>query len=203
MDQSTLNDRWRQTHLGQLMTLALHRFDVRVLTLMSQDVGVPLALSHLAARGRLTASHVHITRHLELNGSRLTGLASKACMTKQAMGKLVDQCEAWGLVQRVSDRTDGRAKRIMFTDTGLIWLGAFQDAVVQAEAELASAVGQEIATVIALGLVYSQLFNLPVRQLMPYVCAGLVVWGFMNSVMLDAGTLFIFLRYRSRIAYWI
>ena len=45
-------------------------------------------------------------------------------------------------------------------------------------------------TVIALGLVYSQLFNLPVRQLMPYVCAGLVVWGFMNSVMLDAGTLF-------------
>jgi lipopolysaccharide transport system permease protein len=45
-------------------------------------------------------------------------------------------------------------------------------------------------TVFALGLVYSQIFNLPVRQLMPYVCAGLIVWGFISSIMLDAGSLF-------------
>jgi lipopolysaccharide transport system permease protein len=45
-------------------------------------------------------------------------------------------------------------------------------------------------TVIALGLVYAQIFNLPVRQLMPYVCAGLIVWGFVSSIMLDAGSLF-------------
>jgi ABC-2 type transport system permease protein/lipopolysaccharide transport system permease protein len=45
-------------------------------------------------------------------------------------------------------------------------------------------------TVIALGVVYSQIFNLPVRQLMPYVCAGLIVWGFVSSILLDAGSLF-------------
>jgi lipopolysaccharide transport system permease protein len=45
-------------------------------------------------------------------------------------------------------------------------------------------------TVVALGLVYSQIFNLPTRQLMPHVCAGLIVWGFINSIMLDAGNLF-------------
>src|SRR4051794_5070887 len=45
-------------------------------------------------------------------------------------------------------------------------------------------------TVVALGLVYSQIFNLPVRQLMPYVCAGLIVWGFISSILLDAGSLF-------------
>ena len=45
-------------------------------------------------------------------------------------------------------------------------------------------------TVVALGLVYSQIFNMPTRQLMPYVCAGLIVWGFINSIMLDAGNLF-------------
>ena len=45
-------------------------------------------------------------------------------------------------------------------------------------------------TVIALGLVYSQIFKLPVAQLMPYVCAGLIAWGFISSVMLDAGSLF-------------
>jgi lipopolysaccharide transport system permease protein len=45
-------------------------------------------------------------------------------------------------------------------------------------------------TVLALGLVYSQIFNLPVRQLMPYVGSGLIVWSFISSVMLDAGSLF-------------
>jgi lipopolysaccharide transport system permease protein len=45
-------------------------------------------------------------------------------------------------------------------------------------------------TVLALGLVYSQIFNLPVRQLMPYVCVGLIVWSFISSIMLDAGSLF-------------
>lgn len=45
-------------------------------------------------------------------------------------------------------------------------------------------------TVIALGLIYSQIFHLPVRQLMPYICAGLIVWSFISSIMLDAGNLF-------------
>lgn len=45
-------------------------------------------------------------------------------------------------------------------------------------------------TVFALGLVYAQLFNLPVRQLMPFVCSGLIVWGFISAIMLDAGSLF-------------
>jgi len=46
-------------------------------------------------------------------------------------------------------------------------------------------------SVIALGTVYSQIFNLPARQLMPHVCVGLIIWGFISSVMLEAGDLFI------------
>ena len=45
-------------------------------------------------------------------------------------------------------------------------------------------------TVIALGLVYSQILNQPVAVLMPYACAGIIVWGFISSVMLEAGSLF-------------
>lgn len=45
-------------------------------------------------------------------------------------------------------------------------------------------------TVIAIGMVYSQLFNLPIRQLLPYVGVGLIVWGFISSTLLDAGALF-------------
>ena len=143
---------WRQTHLGRLMGLAMRRFDARVLNLMADNVDVPLALSNLAARGQVSAAHIHITRHLARTGSRLTELAELAGMSKQAMGKLVDQCEAWGLVTRVSDSRDARAKLVHFTPDGLAWLNAFQQAVTQAEAELRQAVGAEIATVIAIGL---------------------------------------------------
>jgi DNA-binding MarR family transcriptional regulator len=73
-------------------------------------------------------------------------------MTKQAMTTLVQQCEAWGMVERIHDAGDARAKSIRFTATGLAWLQAYRDAVTQAEQELRQAVGTEVATVIHLGL---------------------------------------------------
>ena len=131
---------------------ALRRFDERVLRLMARDVLVPLALSNLAARDQVGAAHIHITRHLAVNGSRLTELAQSAGMSKQAMGDLVTQCEAWGLVTREADAFDKRAKKVMFTADGLLWLGAFERGVAQAESEFKAAVGQDVATVVALGL---------------------------------------------------
>ena len=143
---------WRQLHLGRLLGHAMRRFDERVLVLMAQHVDVPLALANLAARDKVSAAHIHITRHLNLEGSRLIDLAQTAGMTKQSMGDLVTQCEAWGLVERVPDDLDARAKRIVFTATGLDWLRAFKQAVAQAEAEFRQAVGADVATVVSLGL---------------------------------------------------
>jgi len=147
-----VDDRWRQTHLGRLLGHAMRRFDTRVLQLMAHSAEAPLALSNLAARGQVSAAHIHITRHLALEGSRLTELAEQAGMSKQAMGKLVDQCEAWGLVTREADTRDARARLVRFTPAGRAWLQAFQQAVAQAEAELRQTVGEEVTTVIALGL---------------------------------------------------
>ncbi|MDO5087758.1 MAG: MarR family transcriptional regulator, partial [Comamonadaceae bacterium] len=146
------DDRWRQTHLGRLLGHAMRRFDARVLQLMAHNEEAPLALSNLAARDKVGAAHVHITRHLSLQGSRLTELAQAAGMSKQAMGDLVDQCEAWGLVAREADPLDARARRIVFTAAGLAWLAAFKAAVAQAEHEFRAAVGDDVATVVALGL---------------------------------------------------
>lgn len=143
---------WRQTHLGRLLGHAMRRFDARVLELMARDVEVPLALANLAARAQITAAHIHITRHLALEGARLTQLAAQAGMTKQAMGDLVEQCEAWGLVTREADPRDRRARLVRFTPTGRAWLAAFHRAVAQAEAEFRADVGQEVATVVKLGL---------------------------------------------------
>ena len=143
---------WRLTHLGRLMGEALRRFDARVLALMAGSIDVPLALSNLAARDQVGAAHIHITRHLAVGGSRLTDLALSAGMSKQAMGDLVDQCEAWGIVRREADPHDRRARRVVFTESGLAWLEAFRCAVAQAEEEFRQAVGDDVATVVALGL---------------------------------------------------
>jgi DNA-binding MarR family transcriptional regulator len=145
-------DGWRQTHMGRLLGHAMRRFDARVLHLMANDAEVPLALSNLARRGQVSAAHIHITRHLALEGARLTDLAEAAGMSKQAMGKLVDQCEAWGLVTREAHARDGRVRRVHFTPAGLAWLHAFRRAVTQAETEMKQAVGADVAAVIALGL---------------------------------------------------
>jgi DNA-binding MarR family transcriptional regulator len=146
------DETWRQTHLGRLLGHASRRFDERVLSLMAHNVDVPLGLSNLAARAQVGAAHIHITRHLALEGSRLTDLAERANMSKQAMGDLVTQCEAWGLVVRGPDPLDARARRVTFTETGLAWLRAFREAVQQAEAEFRTEVGADVATVVLLGL---------------------------------------------------
>ncbi len=145
-------DAWRYNHVGHWLRLALERFDARVMALMARHPGVSLGLSNLAQRGQLTAAHWHISRHLPPQGARLTELAQRAGMRKQAMATLVKQCEAWGMVMREGDAHDARARRVCFTPTGLAWLAAYQESVAQAEAELRHAVGEEVATVVALGL---------------------------------------------------
>lgn len=146
------NGPWRQSHPGHWLRLSLERFDTRVMELMAHHPGVPLGLSNLAARGQVGAAHIHITRHLATEGSRLTELAQRAGMTKQAMGTLVDQCAAWGMVTREDDPLDARARRVCFTEAGLAWLHAYEESVVQAELEMRQAVGDQVSTVIAIGL---------------------------------------------------
>ena len=142
----------RTTHVGHWLRLALQRFDERVRILMAQHPGVPLALANLAGRDQIGAAHIHITRHLAREGARLTALARSADMTKQAMGTLVDQCAAWGMVTREDDPLDARARRVCFTEAGLAWLHAYEESVVQAELEMRQAVGDQVGTVIAIGL---------------------------------------------------
>jgi ABC-2 type transport system permease protein/lipopolysaccharide transport system permease protein len=45
--------------------------------------------------------------------------------------------------------------------------------------------------VIALGMLYAQLFATPIDDLMPHVCVGLLIWNFISSFITEGGTLFI------------
>jgi DNA-binding MarR family transcriptional regulator len=139
-------------HLGHLLGDALRHFDTRVLHLMAAHPDLPLSLSNLAARDQISAAHIHLTRHLPQSGARASTLAQSAGITKQAMSDVLDQCEAWGLIERKVDPLDARAKWVSYTRTGQLWLKAFVDAVQQAEAEFRSEVGEDVAVVVRIGL---------------------------------------------------
>jgi DNA-binding MarR family transcriptional regulator len=79
------------------------------------------ALSRVAAAAggaRVRAAHTALFPHLDFEGIRLTDLAAKVGVTKQAVGQLVDDLAALGMVERVPDPDDSRAKRIRFSSRG-------------------------------------------------------------------------------------
>lgn len=122
--------RWRTHNPGRVLSNALRRFEERVLALMSE-----------AGHSQTRLSHVNLTRHLDLEGTRITELARRASMTSPAMTELIDQCVVLGLVERVQDAADKRVRIVRFTPEGLDWLAAFGRAVAAAEAEMAEEIG--------------------------------------------------------------
>lgn len=122
---------WRRHNPGRVLDNALRRFEDRVMELLRE-------MGHTHTR----RSHVNLTRHLDLEGTRITELARRAAMTNAAMTELIDQCEALTLVERVPDPADGRARIVRFTPDGLVWLDAFGDAVATAQREMTKLVGK-------------------------------------------------------------
>ena len=71
---------WRHANIGRLLNNAVRRFEGRVLELMSER-----------GHGQTRIAHVSLTRNLDVEGTRLTELARRASMSKQAMGELVER----------------------------------------------------------------------------------------------------------------
>jgi len=117
------------------------------------DEGTPLLLllvvaqRHLvdALQARLVAAgfddhravHHNVMAHVTHEGVRLTDLANRAGITKQAMSELVRDLEGHGYLQRTPDPADGRAKLIGFTAKGR----AAVDAAMRAFEEIDEALG--------------------------------------------------------------
>jgi ABC-2 type transport system permease protein/lipopolysaccharide transport system permease protein len=45
--------------------------------------------------------------------------------------------------------------------------------------------------VVALGVLYAELFKMPIHEFLPYLCVGLLVWNLLSGFLSEAGTLFI------------
>lgn len=109
---------------------------------------ITLAERHLAQalQERLVAAgfddhrvvHHNVMAHVTFEGIRLTELAEKAGITKQAMSELVVDLERLGYLVRTADPHDRRAKLITFTDKGR---AAVREAM-RAFEEMESALGE-------------------------------------------------------------
>lgn len=102
------------------------------------------ALTRLRARGRSQASSAHtaLLPHIDLEGTRLTEIARRMRVSKQAVDQTVSELEAVGMVSRVPDPSDGRARLVRFTAAGRRELLKGLELLVELQEELAEHLGR-------------------------------------------------------------
>jgi len=114
---------------------------VHPLAFLANDFRERIRLGLRERDHRLQSSHAKVLVHLDIHGSRLTDLAERAGISKQAMGKLIDELEKLGYVTRDS-HSDGRAKVIQFTRKGLKLLKDSGDIVDEVWSDYAKLFGE-------------------------------------------------------------
>ncbi|MGZ6176563.1 MAG: MarR family winged helix-turn-helix transcriptional regulator [Candidatus Binataceae bacterium] len=119
----------KQASVGQLLFRAARLFNERAMARVQQRVP--------AAR----LAHTTLLPHIDLDGTRQTEIARRAGVSKQAVGQLVDDLVAMGMLARAPDPADGRAQLVRFTDEGLAQLLAGLDVLDTIEVDLGADVG--------------------------------------------------------------
>jgi DNA-binding MarR family transcriptional regulator len=102
-------ERVKQASVGQLLLKGARLLDERALVRFNRQ----------GPRLELRPAHTGLFPHIDKEGTRLTELARRLGVTKQAAGQLVSDLEQLAVLERVDDPVDGRAKLVRFTDTGL------------------------------------------------------------------------------------
>lgn len=122
--------RIREAHLGRLLLQAARQHHQAVVDGMN------------VLGFRIRPVHASVIRHVHINGSRVTDVAEKAGMTKQAVGQLLMELERAGYVRRMIAREDRRVKMVVFTDQGRRFASAIGTAVKKADENIARRIGR-------------------------------------------------------------
>lgn len=121
----------RRHGIGRLLLLARRDFLERLAAKMESH-----SVTVVQARGRLLP-------YIDLDGTRSVDLARRMGLTKQAVGKLVRELEADGLLYREADEADGRAFLVKFTEAGIEYLSRMHRCIAQIERDYERVVGAE------------------------------------------------------------
>jgi DNA-binding MarR family transcriptional regulator len=94
----------KRASVGQLLMKCGRLLNERGVASLGEEMGVDT----------LRAAHTNLFPHIDMEGTRLTDLADRVGISKQAVGQLVDELEEMGALERLPDPEDGRAKLIRF-----------------------------------------------------------------------------------------
>lgn len=122
-EKSTLEALFRAARLTNEMALA------RVSK--SRKRGIPLR-----------ASHTTLFPHIDLEGTRISTLAERIGISKQAVSELVEELDEMGVVEKIRDPSDGRAKLVVFTKLGRMAILDGLELLQDLEADLAACLGR-------------------------------------------------------------
>ncbi|GAA2907423.1 MarR family winged helix-turn-helix transcriptional regulator [Nonomuraea rubra] len=134
------------------MTTSSERRKLPLPTLLTQVRDIALEGLHrrLAEEGFEGIRYVHgsVFRHIDAEGSRLTTLAERSGLTKQAIGELVGDLEEHGYLERVADEGDRRAKIIRLTEQGRMAQAAAARILADVEQRWSRLLGEDVVAVL-------------------------------------------------------
>ena len=115
-------DRIRHEHLGWLLGRADLLFAEGVTRTINERGFAGIRLVHIA-----------LIRNVDENGTRISEIARRAGMTKQATGQLVAEFVELGYIKLVPDPEDGRAKIARYSAKGKRLLAAIVESIEDTE----------------------------------------------------------------------
>ncbi|GCE08294.1 MarR family winged helix-turn-helix transcriptional regulator [Dictyobacter aurantiacus] len=106
---------------------------------------VEISVRKMAARGHsgLAPAHATLISHIDTQGTRITALAERMFITKQAAGHLVADLVEKGYIASAPDPSDRRAVLVTFTDMGWRFLQDAYELKGEIEAEFTGILGKE------------------------------------------------------------
>ena len=90
----------------------------------------------------LRPAHTNLLPHLDFEGVRITELARRLDITKQAVSQTISELEQMDVVETIPDPSDGRARLARFTDKGRQAIGQGLTVLNGIEAEIEKTIGK-------------------------------------------------------------
>ena len=129
-------------HIGQLLRDAFRLFEDEQAA----------ALAAPREQYDVRPAHDAVLAYLDRDGTRASVLAERARLSRQAITQLTDELEERGVVVRIPDPTDGRAKIIRYTPEALKVFDASRKAIAALERRWANQLGPNKYNTLRAGL---------------------------------------------------
>jgi DNA-binding MarR family transcriptional regulator len=106
-----------------------------------------LAGLHSAGFKDIRPVHTDIVRSVDVGGSRVTDVATRCNITKQAAGQVIKELVSLGYLSQMTDRKDTRVRMVIFTAKGMNLIVHLGGIFKRIDSKLADVIGtKELAT---------------------------------------------------------